>query len=220
MTTAAHTGTEELAALESRQAELSRTLEALDRDIEHERTAMGQAVAEGRDGSEHRARAREFGEEAEGIRRALPIVEEQIEAARKRRRAKEIAAARSVEDRQVAAAVEALAKADKALRSWITAELIPLMDKVEAASDAASSAEKTHRRLTGAPTPPQFRVYNEGSRHYGALYRLAELLKGYAANKPYLFGVSITTEPVEETEEVGLALRSHTPAAANPAAFR
>lgn len=210
----------DLSALIARQRELANKLENLDREIDQERTALGRAVAAGIDGSEHRDRARALVEEAEGVRRALPVLQAEIDAGRTREREGALDAAKEDEERLVADTAVAYAEAERALREFAENVFLPLVDKAELTAERAKHAELSRCRLAGQPIPYHPRAYDVGAGKYRRVPPFAKLLRGLVAGESYLFPASLPPQQTPQTGETPLAFQGGSDREGNPLALR
>jgi hypothetical protein len=201
---------QELAALETRRGELASQLQGLDQQIEQERTAMGRAVAKGKDGSAHRAKTRDLGEEAEGLRRALPIVEGEMQALQTRIKEARLEAAKERYEESADRRTDAVAQVDKALRTFIAEDLAKLRTEMDASVEAersAASAYDATASVLGQYSGPPMRT-GPFERHRG-LPLLLNILDQYMKGDgiPGYGDGGGRRHAAEETAETPLAFR-------------
>lgn len=172
--------TAERERLKERRAAVARAHADRDRDLHDAREVLARAVAHGAAEPElttARDRARELSEEVEGLSRAIPLLEAEIEAL-----AVELGKAESTEAAAVAAELVATGKAavnalvgalDVFLEEWL-----PLANRTEAATAAAWRAEVRAAELAGKPTPPASATVSSWPQTFPVLLRVAREYRG------------------------------------------
>ena len=142
-----HAPEQELHALHRRHAELSAQLVSLDQQREREREALGRAIAAGKDGAAHQNKARDLSEEAEGLRRALPILEGDMDALRTRIAQERLSTAEAASRETTEQARASIAQVDEALRVFVAGDLAKLRTRMVAALEADRKAVDEYEKV-------------------------------------------------------------------------
>ena len=118
MSTTPETLEQQAAAVQERRDALAANLDAVEAKLEAERDALGSTVAQGGKTGKHRERLRELEEEAEGLRRALPILDREADAPRQRVHDLRLTSARGGYEQSASRARNAVMQVDMELRSF------------------------------------------------------------------------------------------------------
>lgn len=129
-----------------RRQALASQLEGLGREVEASRNDLGRAVASGSSTKKLRENVRELEDEADGIERALPILDGEIESLEKELERVSGEEAAQAYNTAKAALVDALEAVESELRKFETETLDPLLRHLKKRYDAARQAEKLAAR--------------------------------------------------------------------------
>lgn len=168
-------------------AELS-TAEAA---LEAERDALGNAVALGEDTGKHRARLRELEEDAEGLRRALPILDQKRDALVAEMNELRLSNARTAYEQEVERVRGTAEKMDEALRSFLLGDLAALraeMNEALVAERTAASAYEAIAREAGQALTTRLPSGWQGTQ---ALPTLLALIDQYTSHGQLHMGKAI-----------------------------
>lgn len=137
-----------LNATRARQSDIRRRLTALEADVERTRTAIGRAVARGDETASQYAALQPLENEADGLRRALPVLSEDAEALMA-----ELAAARAADVEERCADAEeaaraAFTEADAAFRLWLAGPMAALASRMQVTITALDAAERALQDAT------------------------------------------------------------------------
>ena len=181
MRTTPETLEQQAAAVQERRDALAVNLDAVEAKLEAERDALGNTVAQGGKTGKHRDRLRELEEEAEGLRRALPILDREREVLTQRLYDLRLTGARDAYEQSAGRARNAVTHVDMELRSFLSGELATLRQEMLAALEAEQTAANEYQAIaarSGQPAPihPDHSAW-EGHR---GLPMLLKLLDQYA----------------------------------------
>jgi hypothetical protein len=171
----------ELERTEQRRSELAEQLAEQRREVERLRGEIGRAVAKGASSDALRRQVRDREDEADGIARALPVLDEEIEGLRQAlARAEEREAAEGYRAAE-AEAVAAIDAVDAALRAFEREALEPLLVRLRAATERGYQAEKEDRHRNPPAVPSgQSRLYAATWGRHRGLLGILQALKGHA----------------------------------------
>ena len=173
---------QQAAAVQERRDALAANLDAVEAKLEAERDALGNTVAQGGKTGKHRERLRELEEEAEGLRRALPILDREREALTQRLHDLRITSARDAYEQRASRARSAVMQVDVQLRSFLSGELAKLRQEMLAALEAEQTAASKYQAIAArsgqpATTGPEHSAWEA----HRALPTLLKLLDQYAS---------------------------------------
>jgi chromosome segregation ATPase len=144
MSTTPETYEQQAAGVQERRSTLAAELEAVEAKIEAERNGLGTMVARGGDTSEHRERLRELSEEAEGLRRALPILDRERESLAAQATEVRLASARTEHGAATDRQQRAFAGMETTLQTFIAGPLAEARTELE---EATRTHEETQDQL-------------------------------------------------------------------------
>ena len=182
MSTTPETLEQQAAAIQNRRDVLAADLDAAEAKLEAERDALGNTVAQGGKTGKHRDRLRELEEEAEGLRRALPILDRERDTLTQQLHDLRLTSARDGYEQMASRARNAVMQVDMELRSFLSGDLATLQQEMFAALEAEQTAANEYQAIaarSGQPAPihPDHSAW-DGHR---ALPTLLKLLDQYAS---------------------------------------
>lgn len=151
---------QQAAAVQARRTTLAAKLNTAEGKVETKRDALGAAVAKGTDTSRIREELRELNEEVEGFRRALPILDREIESLARQATEVQLGNARAAYTEATTRIQRAFGGMEAALRTFAEGPLSEARAELDAATEAHSEAQdalgKLHQATGGAPLKPAY----------------------------------------------------------------
>lgn len=194
------------AGVVERRNTLAADLQTVEAKIEKEREALGAAVAGGTDTARHREKLRELGEEAEGLRRALPLLDRERESLARQATEVRLATARAAYTEATTRMQRAFSGMETTLRTFAEGPLSEARAELEEATAEQAETQDALDKLmqaTGTGTAP--RTY-PWEKHQG-LRILLQALDQFATTGAVQVGGYTRRQEAEEETERPLAFR-------------
>ena len=180
MSTTPETLEQQTAAVQERCDALAANLDAVEAKLEAERDALGNTVAQGGKTGKHRERLRELEEEAEGLRRALPILDRERESLTQQLHDLRLTSARDAHEQSASRARNAVIQVDMELRSFLSGQLATLRQDMLAALEAEQTAASEYQAIAARSGQPVHIPDSGAWEAHRALPTLFKLLNQYA----------------------------------------